>query len=104
MRYIRKHQENKFMSPCLFFSSENKESNGFFKCSTTTHILEDHIQYVLAGLGPELYSQISVITASDEHPPLQRVYSLLLSLARVEMSELLFQLMKDKFLLGNLAI
>lgn len=39
----------------------------------------DHVMYILAGLGPEYDSSVSVITGSVEMPPLQRVYSLLLS-------------------------
>lgn len=39
----------------------------------------NHILHILAGLGPEYDLTVLVITGNDEFPPLQRVYSMLLT-------------------------
>lgn len=40
---------------------------------------DDHVLYILGGLGPEYDPTVFVLTGDDEMPPLQRVYSMLLT-------------------------
>lgn len=39
----------------------------------------DHVLYILGGLGPEYDPTVSVLTGDDTFPPLQRIYSMLLT-------------------------
>lgn len=40
---------------------------------------DDHITHILRGLGPEYDPMVSVITGNEKLPPVQRVYSMLLT-------------------------